>query len=198
MKVLVVEDNPLNLTLLCSSLTDRLGCEVITAKDGRQALEHLRSNPDIGLVITDLHMPGFHGLLMLEHIRENPKWERLPIIVCTSDSSRDTVLKVANLGVNHFLCKPVRMSMLKDKMKLAFAEKKTVLPSRLKIMLQLDIDLNELRNLQEKVQESVLSMLRDFAEGKSSSAIQEADLESMAQALWPSLFRENTQKLAGR
>lgn len=196
MKVLVVEDNPLNMTLLCSSLTDRLGCEVISASEGRQALERLRNHTDIGLVITDLHMPGFHGLLLMEHMKENPKWARIPIIVCTSDSSRDTVLKVANLGVHHFLCKPVRMSMLKGKMQEALSESPVSLSPRLKLMLQLDIDLTELAGLHQKAQEKVIEVLRTYFTEKPDLQINETGIEELALALWPSVFKERIRKVA--
>ena len=196
MKVLVVEDNPLNMTLLCSSLTDRLGCDVLTAIDGRDALDHLRNHHNIGLVITDIHMPGFHGLLMMEHMKENPKWARIPIIVCTSDSSRDTVLKVAKLGVNHILRKPVRMGKLKEKMQAALVESPVCLPPRLKLMLQLDIDLSELEGLHQKAQESVLEVLRNYLQEKPESGLEETDLEDLALALWPSVFRSKRKRLA--
>jgi CheY-like chemotaxis protein len=58
--VLVVDDDPTVLTVLADMLED-LGCDVISAVNGRDALDQLRRNERISILITDINMPGMDG-----------------------------------------------------------------------------------------------------------------------------------------
>ena len=58
--VLVVDDDPLVLEVTADMLKD-LGCEVVTAASGMDALERLSENADVDILITDLNMPGMDG-----------------------------------------------------------------------------------------------------------------------------------------
>jgi two-component system, cell cycle response regulator CpdR len=58
--VLVVDDDPTVLEVLTDMLED-LGCDVISAADGHDALDHLRHNARIAILITDINMPGMDG-----------------------------------------------------------------------------------------------------------------------------------------
>jgi CheY-like chemotaxis protein len=66
--VLVVDDDPDVLPIAATILT-RLGYQAIAASSGRTALELLEDNPSIGLLMTDLAMPGMDGLELAEHAR---------------------------------------------------------------------------------------------------------------------------------
>ena len=61
MRVLVTEDNQVN-QLVAEKMLRRLGCEVVIAKDGYEALEKLQTQ-QLDLVFMDLHMPGLDGTL---------------------------------------------------------------------------------------------------------------------------------------
>ena len=58
--VLVVDDDPNVLEVLAAMLED-LGCDVISAASGADALDHLRRNEEISILITDINMPGMDG-----------------------------------------------------------------------------------------------------------------------------------------
>jgi CheY-like chemotaxis protein len=58
--VLVVDDDPAVLDVIVGMLED-LGCQVISAQNGPDALDQLRQNPDISILITDINMPGMDG-----------------------------------------------------------------------------------------------------------------------------------------
>jgi CheY-like chemotaxis protein len=62
MRVLVTEDNQVN-QLVAEKMLKRLGCEVVIAKDGYEALEKLKTSK-VDLVFMDLHMPGLDGTLI--------------------------------------------------------------------------------------------------------------------------------------
>ncbi|MCK1367249.1 response regulator [Bradyrhizobium sp. 62] len=77
--VLLVDDDPDVLDVLASMLED-LGCEVITANSGYEALEALRGNKNIAALITDINMPGMDGHELAERARRlNPSLKMLQL-----------------------------------------------------------------------------------------------------------------------
>ncbi|WP_240163555.1 response regulator transcription factor [Spirosoma taeanense] len=80
------------------------GYTVLTASDGKQALECLRTNiPD--LVITDLMMPYHSGLEVLEYVKKSLN-TRIPVLVLSASGQEQTVLKAFSLGADDFALKP--------------------------------------------------------------------------------------------
>lgn len=81
-EVLLVEDDAATRDMM-SKMLDQDGFEVSEAADGVRALERLRERePDV--VVCDLMMPNMDGFELIQHIRENPAWVNLPIIVVTA------------------------------------------------------------------------------------------------------------------
>ena len=77
---------------------------MLTAVDGRQALESLRTHtPD--LVITDLMMPYHNGLEVLEYVKKSLS-SRIPVIILSASGQEQTILKAFNLGADDFALKP--------------------------------------------------------------------------------------------
>ena len=68
--VLVVDDDPAVLDAIASMLED-LGCTVLTAGSGRAALDQLRQNDEIAILITDINMPGMDGHELAELARRD-------------------------------------------------------------------------------------------------------------------------------
>ncbi|MCK1545287.1 response regulator [Bradyrhizobium sp. 159] len=58
--VLVVDDDPAVLEVIVGMLED-LGCQVVSAQNGRDALDQIKENQDISVLITDINMPGMDG-----------------------------------------------------------------------------------------------------------------------------------------
>ena len=103
-RVLVVDDDPVQLRLT-SETARRAGFVPMTASGGLQALEALRSDPTIGVMVLDLVMPDLDGMAVLETMaRENLK---TPVIVQTASSSLDTVVTAMRHGASDFFVKPV-------------------------------------------------------------------------------------------
>ena len=80
--VLVVDDEPLILDLTSAMLED-LGCEVLSADNGAEALNRLAQDPRIGLLMTDVQMPGMSGYELVAKVRE--RWPDLGIIVMSGN-----------------------------------------------------------------------------------------------------------------
>ncbi len=103
-RVLIVDDDVVQLRLT-SEVAARSGFTPITATNGRQALDLLRSDPHIGVMVLDLVMPDLDGMAVLEAMRR----EHLstPVIVQTAHSSLDAVVSAMRQGAADFFVKPV-------------------------------------------------------------------------------------------
>jgi CheY-like chemotaxis protein len=110
--VLVADDDAVSRRIL-SHIIGRLGHIVVSAKNGREALERLEdSSPD--LLILDLAMPEVDGLTALKLARSEERYRTLPIIMLTA-SGLDRDARAARAeGVNEFLTKPFRSQELVD------------------------------------------------------------------------------------
>jgi len=106
--ILVVDDYPVNQRLLYHRLSGN-GHEVLVASNGVAALELLNrpATPVIHLAIVDIAMPEMDGLTLLHHLRLDPRFESLPVIMLTA-SGQDVDRETAEAeGANAFLTKPV-------------------------------------------------------------------------------------------
>lgn len=82
--------------------------EVVEAVNGIHALQLLRSDPSIGLVFLDMHMPHMDGVEVLRLIRAEPALAQLPVVILTG-SFPAAINEARQLGVAGFLQKPVRL-----------------------------------------------------------------------------------------
>lgn len=102
-KILVVDDNPTILKLLCQSLEKF--AEIITATDGAQALQKAaEAQPD--LIISDYSMPQMNGLELLESLRGKEKTSQIPFVFLASQKEIDERLSTVAEGVEDYLVKP--------------------------------------------------------------------------------------------
>jgi CheY-like chemotaxis protein len=101
--ILVVDDHA-EMARALAALARGLGYNVTTAHGGQEALESVRRSPP-DLVVLDLQMPGVSGFDVLRELRADPRFERLPVVICSAASSpyvRDEVLR---LGAQDFVSK---------------------------------------------------------------------------------------------
>lgn len=113
LRVLLVEDNPVNQRLMQKILA-KLGCRWTVAENGRIALEEL-SRTDFDVVLMDLHMPEMDGLTAITRIREGRAGEERKgvwIAALTADARVDQRERVMTAGANDYLLKPVRLNDL--------------------------------------------------------------------------------------
>ncbi|HGY9625560.1 response regulator [Pseudomonas putida] len=108
--VLVVDDDAATREALCLYLKAK-GFECLSADGAQAALEQLRGNRDIGLMITDLRMAPEDGLGLIRLVRESERAE-LSIIVVSGDTDVKEAVDVMHLGVVDFLLKPVDLGKL--------------------------------------------------------------------------------------
>ncbi len=111
LKVLVVDDHPVNLKLT-TALLEKMGHEVHQAIDGRQAWEQVRAQP-FDLVLMDLHMPDMDGLESTRRIRALPLPRgQVPIVALTANALEEARVEAERAGVNGFLTKPLKVQEL--------------------------------------------------------------------------------------
>lgn len=111
--ILIVEDNPGDVRLIKEVFKDgKVVNSLIVAKDGVEALAILRdpSNEPPDLILLDLNLPRKTGLEVLDEIKNDPGLKRIPVIVLTTSSNEEDVLKSYNLFASAYLTKPVDLN----------------------------------------------------------------------------------------
>ncbi|MBN1556174.1 MAG: response regulator [Phycisphaerae bacterium] len=117
MKALVVDDDPITLTLLRDSLK-YLGYEVATARNGREALEHL-DKEQCRLVISDWIMPEMDGIALCKAIRERPIGGYVYIVLLTSKGGTTNLVEGYAAGADDFMSKPFEPAELNSRLRTA-------------------------------------------------------------------------------
>lgn len=103
-KVLVVDDEP-NILLSLEFLMEQAGFSVTTAEDGETALQRINdTEPD--LVLLDISLPGISGFDVLEQLRQDARFIRLPVIMLTAHGREVEREKGMALGADDYITKP--------------------------------------------------------------------------------------------
>jgi len=105
-KVLIVDDDERNIFALATILENN-DAEVICSFNGKEALEELKLNDDIAIVLMDIMMPEMDGYEAMQEIRKQYKYKNLPIIALTAKAMKDDKAKCIEAGANDYLAKPV-------------------------------------------------------------------------------------------
>lgn len=105
MQVLVVDDSESFRSYVCGLLA-HYRYDVLTAANGREALDVLQRNPGVVLVITDYNMPGMNGLELVQAIRREYRREDLAVIGLSDASKKGLSALLLKTGCNDFLAKP--------------------------------------------------------------------------------------------
>jgi chemosensory pili system protein ChpA (sensor histidine kinase/response regulator) len=103
-RVLFVDDS-LSVRKVAEKALTSLGVEVVTAVDGQDALDRLRTGK-FSIVFTDLEMPRVHGYDLIRQLRFVPAYQTVPVIVISSRSGTKHVEHALSMGANEYLTKP--------------------------------------------------------------------------------------------
>ena len=112
--VLVVDDDRVTRTLVSRSLTATKVCGVVTASDGQEAVEILRTMP-VDLLVTDLQMPRMGGFQLLAYL--STQYPAVPAIVISGVLDEVKREKAGELGALHVLAKPIQIPELQASVK---------------------------------------------------------------------------------
>ncbi|MGG7650182.1 response regulator [Pseudomonas sp. ES4] len=109
-RVLLVEDNPVN-QLVAKGMLGKLGCEVIVAGHGGEALDQLEQS-EFDLVLMDCNMPVMDGYEASRQIRRSGRWPQLPIVALTANAMSEERERCRAAGMSDYLAKPFRREEL--------------------------------------------------------------------------------------
>lgn len=114
-RILVVEDNRDNMTLIIDMLTT-LDYEVIEAENGQEGLEKARSQlPD--LILMDLSLPIMDGWTATRALKQTPDLSRIPVIALTAHALVGDREKALEAGCDDYITKPVNLGELMNKLR---------------------------------------------------------------------------------
>ena len=106
-KILVVEDNELNLKLFCDLLRAH-GYEAEPVRDGRQAVERTRAfRPD--LIIMDIQMPHVSGLELIEQLKSDEALKAIPVMAVTAYAAKGDEERIRDAGAEGYVSKPISL-----------------------------------------------------------------------------------------
>ena len=113
-KALVVDDDAA-IRALIGDLLESEGFEVLDAANGKDAVEIARAHRP-ALIVMDINMPVMTGPEALDKMRHDPSTKDIPVIMCSSEDTMDSVDKCLTLGANDYVVKPFEMARLKAKL----------------------------------------------------------------------------------
>lgn len=114
LSVLVVDDSPVMRTFIRRTL-DLAGLPIAAvheAEDGRAALEVLAVE-SVDLVLSDINMPNMNGVELVRRIRADRRTHSVPVIIVSTDSSRQGLDTMRGLGADGYLAKPFQPELLR-------------------------------------------------------------------------------------
>ena len=108
--VMIVDDSKV-IRKLIGHILVKNNFTYIEAENGLEALELLVMN-EIDVIIADLNMPQMTGLELIKAVRESDCYDKIPILMLTTDTNEDTKSNCLAAGANIFMSKPMPPDML--------------------------------------------------------------------------------------
>ena len=108
--ILLVEDNAYDEELILRAFSKQnLTNKILVIRDGQEALDYLErlEQPNMKFIMLDLKLPRVSGHEILEAIKNNPRLNKIPIVVLSSSAEDPDVKKTYELGVNSYVTKPI-------------------------------------------------------------------------------------------
>ena len=112
-KILIAEDSPTMRSLIVSTLSAMGDYEIFEAANGFEALRIL-PREKVDLVITDINMPDINGLELLNFVKGNQQYQKIPLIIVSTEGSEKDKQKGLSLGADAYLVKPFRPEQLEE------------------------------------------------------------------------------------
>jgi two-component system, chemotaxis family, chemotaxis protein CheY len=113
---LVVEDSPMMRQLIVLALSRVKSLHVTEADDGVDGLRKLATGK-FDIVLTDINMPIMDGLKLVKRIRTDATHKEVPIIVITTEGSKEDRQRALQLGANAYITKPIQAPQVIAKVK---------------------------------------------------------------------------------
>jgi CheY-like chemotaxis protein len=116
-KVLLVDDDIRNIFAMTSVL-ERFKMRVISAENGKDAIQLLMDQGDVDIVLMDIMLPTMDGYTTIRSIRKIAEFQEMPIIAVTAKAMKGDREKCIAAGASDYLCKPVEPEQLRSTLRL--------------------------------------------------------------------------------
>jgi CheY-like chemotaxis protein len=110
-KVLVVDDDVRNIFAL-TSLLENQEMDVVSATNGRNAIDLIQNTRDVSIVLMDIMMPEMDGYETMREIRKAQEFRTIPILALTAKAMKGDREKCLNAGASDYIAKPVNTDQL--------------------------------------------------------------------------------------
>ena len=117
MHALIVDDSRAMRRIL-RSIVEPLGFEITEAGNGIEGLQQLVERPNTELALVDWNMPEMNGLEFVKAVCANPVYERIKLVMVTTETEPAKMARALMAGVDEFVMKPFTKDILLDKLQL--------------------------------------------------------------------------------
>jgi two-component system chemotaxis response regulator CheY len=105
-KTILIADDSESIRAVVSFALREAGYEVIVAHDGQNALDLLKQNDHVSLIVSDLNMPIKDGISFLKDVRSLDKFKYLPFLILTTESQETKKMEAKQSGATGWIIKP--------------------------------------------------------------------------------------------
>lgn len=117
-KAMVIDDSRTVRMILAGTLKE-LGYEVCQASNGREALAIAENeNAQISFFLVDWNMPEMNGLEFVRHVRADPRFSSVPLMMVTTETEMEQMMTALEAGANEYVMKPFTREIIADKLRL--------------------------------------------------------------------------------
>lgn len=115
MKSVLIVDDSASTRALIRAVIEEIGEDLNTveAPSGFEALK-LLPREDFALIVTDINMPDINGLELTNFVKNDPKYGHIPVIIVTTEKSREDIEKGLALGASAYMTKPFKPEDLQE------------------------------------------------------------------------------------
>lgn len=111
-KILAVDDSDIVLNLHQMTFRRHPEVDLLTARNGIEALKKLKEHDDVELVLLDINMPLMDGITFLELMKKEEKFTSIPVIMISTEGEEDSVVNALRKGAIAYIKKPFRQREL--------------------------------------------------------------------------------------
>ncbi len=116
MKFVVVDDSSTMRRIIVNTLKSMGHTDVVQGEDGVEGWRAINSNPDVDVILTDWNMPNMNGMRLVQKIRADARFEKIPIVMITTEGGKKEVISAMKAGVNNYIVKPFTPDVLRKKL----------------------------------------------------------------------------------
>ncbi|MBX7148502.1 response regulator [bacterium] len=117
MRAIVIDDSR-TMRVMLSRILKEFNFEILEAGHGQEALDCLAKNGPVDLALVDWNMPVMNGLEFIKSVRQIPEHEKMWIMMVTTETEMDNMVKAMVAGANEYVMKPFTRDIIVGKLEL--------------------------------------------------------------------------------